>query len=549
MKPFLIERTQLSVARKSQQLFTMGILPEEDITGFIVRQSYERSQGRVLVKPTNVAEATNRPGWAFPSGLGSLTEEFRVALPSIDGVIENHTRFPLYAPFLSPEDSKALRGHHEGHAMKGVAAHVGMVSGASRSRMAMCPECMESDVKENGYTIWRRLSLMPGILACPVHKRPLLTFCAGCEAGHRRMRTNWRPTVRCACGGSLRVVARLDEKEQEMAVGVAALADQILRGTASAEVSSAACTMALGHHFGARGVPGLRSYERLKEALHQSGGPRSISLLGIGTCTVKRLVGSLSSHGPIRNPIQNLAAIHAVFGGFAVFSATLLACREKAHYIETENRNFDKRRKCRRLKGEKYTAWMDGLRPAQKADLKAEYRKWLLERMREYPDIRRSDLWQHPGSNSALRYLMNIDTAWYDSMLPRMAPGRDRVAEELLLIQGVEQLRAHIQQRYELSIRERPMQRVSKTYLLTNAACESATNLVLESKEVQMALDIYSETPAKRRMRVTEMFCCDIRKSFPDHPFGDEKTYVHLDDKRFANRLSRARKWHTKNVN
>jgi hypothetical protein len=535
------------------QLFTMSILPEEDITGFVVRQSYERSQGRVLVKPNTLAESTKRPGWAFPSGLGRLMEEFRVALPNIEDVIDNHTRFPLYAPFLSPSDSKVLREHHEGRAMKGIAAHVGMVSGASRSRMAMCPECMDFDVKENGYAIWRRLSLMSGILACPVHKRPLLTFCGACEAGHRRMRTNWRPTVRCACGGSLAVVARLDEKAQEMAIGVAGMADQILRRTASVNVSSAAITKALAHHFGTCGALGPRSHERLKEALHQSIGPNGVSLLGIGTSTLKRLVGSSNSSGAIRNPIQNLAAIHAVFGGFDAFSATLLACQEKARYtnvdVEVANSNFDKRRKSRRLKGDKYTAWVAGLQPAQRTNLKTESRKWLLERMQEHPAIQRSDLWRLPGSYSALRYLMNIDTTWYDNMLPPIDGGRNRVAKELLLIQGIARLSAHIQQRYELSIREKPIRRVTKTYLLTNAPCESGSNIVLKSEEIQMALDAYAETPGKRRKRITDMVCEEVRRIFPNHPFGAEKTYINLDERSFARRFYRAKKWLTQNGN
>lgn len=531
----------------------MNILPEEDITGFVVRQSYERSQGRVLVKPNTLAESTKRPGWAFPSGLGLLIEEFRAALPNIEGVIDNHTRFPLYAPFLSPSDSKVLREHHEGRAMKGIAAHVGMVSGASRSRMAICPECVESDVKQNGYAIWRRLSLMSGILACPIHKRPLLTFCGACEAGHRRMRTNWRPTVRCACGGSLATVARLDEKAQEMAIGVASMADQILRKTASVNLSSAAITTALAHHFRTCGVPGRRPHEQLEEVLHQSIGPNGVSILGIGTSTMKRLIGSLSSDGPIRNPIQNLAAIYAVFGGFDAFSATLLACQEQARCttadVEVENISFDKRRKSRRLKGDKYAAWVAGLQPAQKIDLKTEARKWLLERMHERPAVQRSDLWRLPGSHSALRYLMNIDTIWYDSMLPPKDRGLNRVAKELLLIQEIARLSAYIQQRYELSIRERPTHRVTKTYLLTNAPCESASNLVLQSEEIRMLLDAYVETSGKRRKRVTNMVCDEVRKIFPNHPFGAEKTYINLNNRGFARRFYRVREWLTQNGN
>lgn len=490
------------MVRRNPQLFTMHIVPEEDVTGFIVRQSFERSQGKVLIRPSTVADSTRRPGWVFPSGLGHLGEELQTKLPPVDELIDGHTRFPLYAKFLTEKDSKALREHHKGIAIKGVAARVGMTNGAFRGRMTMCPECMERDIHQNGYAIWHRLALMPGILACPVHKRPLLTFCEACEAGHRRVRTNWRPMRRCVCGGHLRVVARLDNKTQEMAISVASMADQILRGTGSSVVSSESVTQALHLYFGNC----RRLHNRLNEALYQAIGPDYRSFLGIGLDTLKRLVGSLGHYGPIRNPIQNLAVIHAVFGGFDNFSDVLRAGQEtvgiRFSNPESDKKIPDKRRKDRYRTKEQYIEWVGGLPWEQQANLRLTYRKWLLELLHENPAIYRAELKSQPGSKAALRYLLNVDKAWYDRTLPSRARKRCYVTQELINVRKIEQLTRHIQKRYELSLKERPMQRITKAYLLSNVSCETATNLVLTSEGIQMSLAACSETFAEWKKRV-----------------------------------------------
>ena len=119
----------------------------------------------------------------------------------------------------------------------GIAGFVGMTHGA-RGRMAVCPECMAADTKENGYPFWRRLFLTPGIFACPTHERLLLTFCDTCQAGHRRNRSNWWPTERCYCGDSLQTVAELDTQGTECAIGIAKMANDILRVGGPVEMSS-----------------------------------------------------------------------------------------------------------------------------------------------------------------------------------------------------------------------------------------------------------------------------------------------------------------------
>lgn len=543
-----ITRLKLAVTSKNQQLFTMNILPEEDITGFLVRQSFERSQGRVLMRGDSGAVNTERPGWAFPSGLISLVAELSAGLPDIDGVLNGHTRLPLHAPFLAPADQGALRDHYKGRAMKGIAARVGMINRGLRSRMAVCPDCLQIDSKLNGYAIWRRLHLMPGILACPLHERPLLTFCHSCESGHRCMRTNWRPGPRCVCGDSLKPVEHLETKELEVAIGIANMADQILRGPTNTEVSATAVTAALTHFFGGRGRD---ARVRLTEAINHSVGLRSVSLLGIGARTIERLLGCLVAYGPIRNPIQNLAAIYAVFGGLGGFAALSEVGKQPAMNAPVEMEVIDikslKRKNCRRLKGPKYLQWVAELPGEERATLKIASRRWLLNLIQEHPGIGRSALWRKPGNYSALRYLRHFDSEWFDDLLPVAQRWQQRVTNELTHLDEVERLKEYIKQRYELSLRVRPWQRITKTFLLTGAASESSSNLVMESNEIKSILDSYVETPARRLGRLTEMICGEVGRRFPGHQFGNKTTYSCLTDRGCARRINKAKKWLTQN--
>ena len=494
------------------------------------------------------AGTTTRPGWAFPSGLDSLVAELGAGVPDIDVVIDSHTRFPLHAPFLTPADQGALREHYKGRTKRGVAAHVGMISRGLRSRMAVCLDCVQLDSKENGYSIWRRLHLMPGIFACPLHERPLLTFCDSCESGHRRTRTNWRPSMRCICGGPLKPLERLEMKELDAAIRIANMADKILRTEVKIEVSATTITSALSHHFGGRGH---EARARLADALEQSLGMRSLSLLGVSTRTIKRLLGTSNECSAVRNPVQNLAAIYAAFGNLGDFSARLALVKKPAKepFAEVVDIKTLARRRCRRLKGEKYLAWVDGLSESERSSLKFSSRRWLLNQIAEHPGIGRSGLWRQVGNYSALRYLLHVDRVWFDSLLPAARQRHKCVTKELMHLEVVERLKEHINRRYALSLSGRPWQRVTKTFLLTGAASESSGSLAIESEEIVALLATYIETPAMRLKRLTKMVCGEVTRRRPGHPFGDETTYSGLNHKGCTRRLQKTKKWLLQNAN
>lgn len=456
------------------------------------------------MRPNTTSISTKRPGWVFPSGLRPLVETLQSDLPQLTAVIDRHTRFPLFSQFLSPAESDALLEHHAGQAMNGVAGLVG-VNNSSRGRMAMCPDCMTHDIKEHGYAFWRRLFLTPGVFACPVHERPLLTFCTSCEAGHRRNRSNWWPTGHCSCGDSLQVVAELDTKGLEGAIVIAKMAIEVLDGTAPAELSNATVCQAIRHSIGFAEGTYSQQRKQLAEALRQRIGDYLTHRLGIGVVTIDRLGGLANRFGNVRNPIQNLAAVYAVFGGFEGFVVNLQASESKLKSLALKKPTnamvcTGSSREKSELSIENYIAQVDAFSPGEKWRLKIQCREWLLKLMIDNPGIKRSDLSRFPGNKTAIRYLKHIDSNWYDHQLPPR-PKKCRIEEELRLIQQIQRLLEHIQHRYDQSCNTNPMIRVTKTYLLSNARCESKGSRAIRSEEVQGLLAAYIQAADQRRDR------------------------------------------------
>lgn len=523
----------------------MGIVPEEDITGYVVRQSFERSQGRFLVMPDTVSPSS-KPGWAFPSGLKWLVSELGAGLPTLEGVISGHTRYQLYRPFLPVADQVALLNHHIGNGILGIAGRTGVAVGG-RSRMAVCLGCIESDMKMHGYAVWRRLHLMPNIVACHIHQAPLYVFCPMCESGHRRTRANWRPKSECVCGGPLTPVAKLNSVELKASTAIARMSDQILRGTAGADITSLSITQALSHYFG----KGDAAHRRLIEAVNDSLGTRMMAALGIGDRTVRRLLGRRDP-GPIRNPIQNIAALYSTFGGLDKFSAELSAAMQRKEADLASEARLDpkvrERGKNRRLKGKKYRDWIDQLPDKDLGDLRDSSRRWLLNIMVKIPGISRTALRPQPGSYPALRFLLHIDNDWFDDLLPPSQSHR-RASTELALLNEIARLTEKIKSRYETSLKLQPWRRITKTFLLAGAPSETRSTKAIESDVVRASLSAYTESPATYRKRLIDMVCSAFRYRASSHTLGDARTYEGIKDRACRRRLREARIWLHQNEN
>jgi hypothetical protein len=109
----------------------------------------------------------------FPSNIEHLIQ----ALPSYhvytaDKIIDQHTLFPLFAPFLPLDRAVALRQLMKSGAALLVLTKAGVANNkVSRPQwLRYCPACVNYDRKIYGECYWHRVHQVSGVLACPIHE-------------------------------------------------------------------------------------------------------------------------------------------------------------------------------------------------------------------------------------------------------------------------------------------------------------------------------------------------------------------------------------------
>jgi hypothetical protein len=121
----------------------------------------------------------------IPSRLGYL---FR-ALPSghrltVDRLIDEHTLFPYFGPFLTLERMRRVRRSMEGE--ESLLAKISSGSSCNKSIrkpdwLRFCPQCYREDITQYGESYWHRLHQIPGVEVCPAH----FVYLENSHAGYR----------------------------------------------------------------------------------------------------------------------------------------------------------------------------------------------------------------------------------------------------------------------------------------------------------------------------------------------------------------------------
>lgn len=90
--------------------------------------------------------------------------------------IYNHTMFPFYTVFLSPERKEVVYNLMKGKNGGDIYNRVGLMatSISSNKYFKFCTECVKEDKLRYGELYWHRIHQIPGISICSKHKIPLL---------------------------------------------------------------------------------------------------------------------------------------------------------------------------------------------------------------------------------------------------------------------------------------------------------------------------------------------------------------------------------------
>lgn len=88
-----------------------------------------------------------------------------------DKLVEEHSLFPIYAPFLPPERADSIRVLMKGSGGRSVHLRIGIMAGATvyPARMRFCPECDADSIAEYGHTFWNRRHQIAGVEVCEKH--------------------------------------------------------------------------------------------------------------------------------------------------------------------------------------------------------------------------------------------------------------------------------------------------------------------------------------------------------------------------------------------
>lgn len=145
--------------------------------------------------------------FSLPTALPGNLEHFAAQLPpgtiDVRQVIERHTNFPYFAPFLSTEyGRRTLVRMRE---QDGLAVKLGLGLVGSQIKdvrfLRQCRLCVLEQRNTGGQPYWRRIHQLPGVATCPIHDEPLIDRCPQCGPFDHRHAALILPEERCRqCG-------------------------------------------------------------------------------------------------------------------------------------------------------------------------------------------------------------------------------------------------------------------------------------------------------------------------------------------------------------
>ncbi|WP_143432974.1 TniQ family protein [Herbaspirillum camelliae] len=501
------------------QFFEMSIRPQEDITSFARDCAYYRMRGDIPLAMSLRGGTKRSPSWIHPGGLSSFVDCVPSLLPSLDAVIRNHTRYPLFAAMLSPQKREMLYQYHVDSLSMPFNQISPRMSGPLPGRLAMCPDCYEEDL-DNGYAFWHREFLTPGAMVCIKHNKFLLKRCDACDVDSRAVSSNWPISLECACSKKLTTVAELPLAEYVSNHSYMRHVQNYLDGTQPEELTADNVLKAIQHKL-SRNRNQQAPAHQLNMALEKRIGSAGINRLKFSAATIDGISGSRRKIKPARNPLQLLTAFDAVFENIEDFQMTL---READEMSETNAPSRGNR-------------WRQLTK--QEIDHQThESRKWLKSALRKNPSISRSRLLRIPGAGRHLYHLYHHDAAWYAMQLPPAAQLGKRPPNNLEEL--VTQMVCHISSRYELGMEIWPPMRVTKRFL-TEGTTNKKSVSVMTSPEVINTLSQCIESDAEWQERRIQEVCKFVATKRPDSPYANPETYRGLQGAALANRIFYAR--------
>ncbi|SPA23814.1 hypothetical protein CBM2633_U20015 [Cupriavidus taiwanensis] len=152
------------------------------------------------------ADADARVSRLFPAAIERHAPGL-LKLKSFDEILMGHTHFPLFSPYLTESQRAKLRLHYKEASQPAVAHMTGMArfQNVAGGYHRICKACVVEDEKRGRVPIWRRASLLPGLLHCPRHKVRYHEWCGRCVNGFKHSFAVRALGQSCSCGEPLQL--------------------------------------------------------------------------------------------------------------------------------------------------------------------------------------------------------------------------------------------------------------------------------------------------------------------------------------------------------
>lgn len=118
------------------------------------------------------------PTIEFPSKLDYLCRQLKNKVYSPDYIIQNHTIYPFYSPFLPVERQETIKSKMKFGNGKGIYAQIGITAGSicRKKGLFYCPKCVIEDKNKYGEPYFHRIHQIQGIRVCPEHNCKIKSY-------------------------------------------------------------------------------------------------------------------------------------------------------------------------------------------------------------------------------------------------------------------------------------------------------------------------------------------------------------------------------------
>lgn len=110
-------------------------------------------------------------------------------LVTAEELIEENTLLPIYRPFASEHAFTTVVSGMEGNWGTGIKLRLGLTASGflKHASFRYCKDCVLADNLNHGVAYWHRIHMLPGVCACPLHERWLMTQVSDGAGDWRRM--------------------------------------------------------------------------------------------------------------------------------------------------------------------------------------------------------------------------------------------------------------------------------------------------------------------------------------------------------------------------